>query len=610
VIIIVNLASMDIVTSKVSNAIKNKAHGHISKGELLQLDNLIKESSIFPQEEISQAGFYWNLLHYSAHFGAMHILEYLVKLIFFEQKENFENIINAKTVEGCSPLMIAAKYNKPDCIQVLIDAGGVKLGIRNKDGRTALHLANNYKAKPCQALLETLKEKGDIPIHEHWLSDFDRAEYVKKQYKFNIGTDPDNHKENEDKGLDDETVNKSIRVKDSLVIPLLKKCQEKQKNYLDDSFPHQIESITKNPNHEHFETYKASRWLRPHQIFNCDYSKIKLFDQIDPNDIRQGSLGVCYFLSVLSALAEFPERVKKIFSQTEANKYGVYGVNFFFQGIPTEVVVDDFFACMDDKLEPVFAKPNGNELWVLLLEKAWAKYFGGYTVVEYEVVDYAMEEILGVPSMGYWVNKYTPDALWKIIVESDKKKYLISATSAKDVTKDEGLVPTHAYTVISALKVDDKKLLKLRNPWGNFEWKGQYGDESAFWTEAKKKAANYTSGADDGIFYMDINEFHSKFSYVSVACYEDNWKYSFQTTSRDAKHAAYFEIEVTDDTPTYFRLHQKNERLMLDSHPDYVYSPVQFQLFKKEGGEVFNGHPQKYFGRKTILANDTGIIIL
>jgi hypothetical protein len=38
-----------------------------------------------------------------------------------------------------------------------------------------------------------------------------------------------------------------------------------------------------------------------------------LFDGIDSNDIKQGSLGVCYMLATLSALAQTPQRIKDIF---------------------------------------------------------------------------------------------------------------------------------------------------------------------------------------------------------------------------------------------------------------------------------------------------------
>ena len=40
------------------------------------------------------------------------------------------------------------------------------------------------------------------------------------------------------------------------------------------------------------------------------------------------------------------------------------------------VIIDDLIPSMDN--ETFFAKGNGPELWVILLEKAWAKINGSY----------------------------------------------------------------------------------------------------------------------------------------------------------------------------------------------------------------------------------------
>lgn len=52
-------------------------------------------------------------------------------------------------------------------------------------------------------------------------------------------------------------------------------------------------------------------WKRPSEVYGEDgYS---LYDKIDPNDIKQGLCGDCYYLSCLSSLAENPQRIKDIF---------------------------------------------------------------------------------------------------------------------------------------------------------------------------------------------------------------------------------------------------------------------------------------------------------
>lgn len=101
------------------------------------------------------------------------------------------------------------------------------------------------------------------------------------------------------------------------------------------------------------------------------------FGQIEPTDIKQGALGNCYFLSAISVLTEYPDRVRKMFVSQKMNKQGVFGIKMYKNGERQTVIIDDSIPCDSDG-EPCFSKANGNELWVMLLEKAWAKVHGSY----------------------------------------------------------------------------------------------------------------------------------------------------------------------------------------------------------------------------------------
>lgn len=69
-----------------------------------------------------------------------------------------------------------------------------------------------------------------------------------------------------------------------------------------------------------------------------------MFDNsIDPNDINQGELGNCYYLAVLSAMAEVPRRVYNRFVTGVKNDAGIYCVTLFINGNETPVIVDDWF---------------------------------------------------------------------------------------------------------------------------------------------------------------------------------------------------------------------------------------------------------------------------
>jgi hypothetical protein len=76
------------------------------------------------------------------------------------------------------------------------------------------------------------------------------------------------------------------------------------KPFCDPFFKADVSSIldpTLPPDHEDWRDYE---WKRPVDVYGeGNYS---LYDKIDPNDIKQGQCGDCYFLSCLSSLAENP----------------------------------------------------------------------------------------------------------------------------------------------------------------------------------------------------------------------------------------------------------------------------------------------------------------
>lgn len=120
-------------------------------------------------------------------------------------------------------------------------------------------------------------------------------------------------------------------------------------------------------------------------------------DGIDPNDISQGALGDCYFLAVLSSMAEDPRDIKELFYTKEINQAGCYMMYFYLNGVRRSVIVDDYLPCKNGRL--LFAKSHGgDEVWVCLLEKAWAKLHGNYSIVAGGLPCHASFHLAGVPS--------------------------------------------------------------------------------------------------------------------------------------------------------------------------------------------------------------------
>jgi len=78
----------------------------------------------------------------------------------------------------------------------------------------------------------------------------------------------------------------------------------------------------------------CNEWRRATDFPSARSSVPELFKGgIDPNDIKQGMLGDCYFVAALATLAEWPDRVRKIYTTTKANKAQIFGVNLYKDGI-------------------------------------------------------------------------------------------------------------------------------------------------------------------------------------------------------------------------------------------------------------------------------------
>ena len=56
------------------------------------------------------------------------------------------------------------------------------------------------------------------------------------------------------------------------------------------------------PKRSEIQSWAKFQWRRPSEVYGL--KNYCLFDKIDPNDIKQGLCGDCYFLSSLSSLAE------------------------------------------------------------------------------------------------------------------------------------------------------------------------------------------------------------------------------------------------------------------------------------------------------------------
>jgi calpain-15 len=310
-------------------------------------------------------------------------------------------------------------------------------------------------------------------------------------------------------------------------------------NFVDIDFPPMDKSVYDPAMEPPFDS--LIHWRRPKNFMEKDeslglYDPNVFYDSIEPNDIRQGALGDCWFMCALASLAERPALVERLFITKEAQENGVYRIKLCKNGEWVTVTIDDYFPCYPEG-GPIFSRAHGNELWVLLLEKAYAKLHGNYFLLRGGYANEGMIDLTGCPSVSYDFKDDYVEALisngefWRLMKHFDEEGYLISASTPGEdrwteiggPDQEGGLVPGHAYSVIIVKEALNHKLMNIRNPWGNFEWDGDWSDKSSLWTREMKELINPVLDENDGTFWMSFGDFVKHFRSLNV-CRVKNWE--------------------------------------------------------------------------------------
>ncbi|MBX3190900.1 MAG: hypothetical protein KF819_28150 [Labilithrix sp.] len=189
---------------------------------------------------------------------------------------------------------------------------------------------------------------------------------------------------------------------------------------------------------------------------------------VHPADVSQGAIANCYFIAPLASIAH---RVPGLLqSGIIRNPRGNgYLVRLFVDGRARWVPVDSRFPVNDDG-QPIYAQPGqssprGQELWVMLYERAFASVGGGYNGIGHGGnAAAALEMLTGQPSTSHDPARMS----FRTFAAYVNHGYAVVAgtpeKSDHELFKNDTLATWHAYWVES---VDVRRgTVTLRNPWG------------------------------------------------------------------------------------------------------------------------------------------------
>ncbi|KAJ7955438.1 calpain-type cysteine protease DEK1 [Quillaja saponaria] len=309
--------------------------------------------------------------------------------------------------------------------------------------------------------------------------------------------------------------------------------------FTDQEFPPNEQSLFVDTENPPPKLQVVSEWMRPREIVqrsHLDCPPCLFSGAVNPSDVCQGRLGDCWFLSAVAVLTEV-SRISEVIITPEYNEEGIYTVRFCVQGDWVPVVVDDWVPC-ESPGKPAFAtSKKGNELWVSILEKAYAKLHGSYEALEGGLVQDALVDLTG--GAGEEIDMRSAEAqidlasgrLWSQLLRFKQEGFLLGAgsPSGSDVhISSSGIVQGHAYSLLQIREVDGHKLVQIRNPWANeVEWNGPWSDSSPEWTDRMKHKLKCVPQSKDGIFWMSWQDFQIHFRSIYVCrIYPPEMRYS------------------------------------------------------------------------------------
>lgn len=364
-------------------------------------------------------------------------------------------------------------------------------------------------------------------------------------------------------------------------------------------------------------------WKRIDEIYDAP-----LFDEklINIDFVQQGKLGDCSFISAISRIARDPILVSDLFDHTADTilgpitnsiniECGAVVIYFHAFGRETPVLIDTLIPFNRYTTIPLFSRPVSRKVspWFCLVEKAFAKLQGSYSNISGVSFTDSIYYLFGYDKLSISFSELFKKTPFEKI-EKYLKKGAVMSTSinssqihfTNDQLKMVGLIPSHSYLIEKALVFNGMRFLFLRNPWGVFEWNGDWSNNSPLWTEEIKRGLNIKNGFEEGTFWMIEKDFNRYFTTLMVSRpIPPDWhSKSFTTEMWNCESDGYepedlkanldqlpnFVFQITDDVPP-------NEKVS-------VYFLIERRSYLQSGAELIDKDPSIFY---LLLVNSIGL---
>ena len=197
------------------------------------------------------------------------------------------------------------------------------------------------------------------------------------------------------------------------------------------------------------------------------------------------------------------------------------------------------------------ATDDPNELWAILIQKAYAKFLGAYSHLHYGDSSKALLHLTGgCPEVSVWnagsLSDNAKRRLWWQLNQAMELGMLVLCmrrvpgretlqsvfteegtleleddtitACSQELNWERGEIVQLTYEVVVGQRERERKrhrLVKLRNVDGETNWTGPWSDSSPLWTKEIRDQTNHKQ-VDDHITWMDVDDFSEQFDTLCI----------------------------------------------------------------------------------------------
>ena len=371
----------------------------------------------------------------------------------------------------------------------------------------------------------------------------------------------------------------------------VKSVSDSSSRFIDQQFPAQNASIDPSSENTNF------KWMRAQDILGNSCKMISP-ETVLAHDIKPGFYQHDNFYAAISVIASHkPALIERLFSTKAINQSGIYELNMCVSGEWIKVVIDDMFP-VDNEGNPLFGSTKSGDMWLLCLEKAFAKLCGCYKKIGLFNVYEMFEFLTGCPTSSVAVTIDKPSYVWKRLMGYVGNGNVTCCTTpdCSDTTyTDVGLAPRQTYSILGCAEVNGMQLIRLKTLKGKAEWNGAWCEhDNLNWTPEMRNSFNVDP--TEGYFFMSLMDFVKFFNTVSyfkadplLAKYQIAAPCSTINQKTETTSTPMVDITLeSDQKEVYFGVHQRHDKFK-GSSP--CKSGIGFVVVRKSSGKVVAAIP-------------------